>query len=97
MASCNHVPLELKEKFCPVCGQPTTYFSPIISTLEVSDPKYEYMEQHSAQIHKLNGLASRGWRVVAATYVADQAGIGASGWSVLLERPRGFAALEGEE
>jgi hypothetical protein len=49
--------------------------------------RYEYEELRGVQMYVLSGWAARGWRVVAATYIASQVGVGTSGWCVLLERP----------
>ena len=84
MPACNHVPLEHQEKFCPVCGQPTQYFSPVISQ-RLSEPIVEYMAYafNNNSVGKENYLttvndwARDGWRVIAAI-----------GTWLILERPR---------
>ena len=84
MPACNHVPLEHQEKFCPVCGRPMQYCSPVISQ-RLSEPIMEYVAYafHDNSVDKGNALttvndwAKDGWRVIAAI-----------GTWLILERPR---------
>ena len=57
-------------------------------TATLSEPLMEYGEVHVQRMWELNGLASEGWRVVAATYIPPQVGTSRQGWNCLLGKPR---------
>jgi len=61
---------------------------PEAETATLSEPLMEYGEVHVQGMWELNGLASEGWRVVAATYIPPQVGTGRQGWNCLLGKPR---------
>ena len=86
--TCNHIPRNQKENYCPVCGQPTNVFAqntwytpPTIGP--VARPVYEYQyisiwDNGGLDLRLINDLCQKGWRVVCT--------LGGDGRLLLLEK-----------